>query len=138
METNDGTKMSENLTVRDLIYFDFEKAASLYSQVEGGLIQETRSESEKTKEIHNLREYDLKVFKPEFGNISSENKSQIESRILHHDLLIKVEKMLFNNGFALDVNQVCHQNNIDFIRSELTGFSYVKSEGWAVIEDYED
>ena len=74
--------------IRDLIYFDFERAASLLSQIEGGLLQETQAETETGRDERNIRKYDLKVFKPEFGGVSVEKQSVITTRVLHHDLPI--------------------------------------------------
>ena len=48
--------------IRDLIYFDFGRAASLLSQIEGGLLQETQVGAESAKNERNIRKYDLKIF----------------------------------------------------------------------------
>ncbi|GAF91436.1 unnamed protein product, partial [marine sediment metagenome] len=131
--------MSKDFALCDLLYFDFEKAASLFSQVEGGLLKEIKSETEDSHDEKNIRKYDLKLFKPEFGGVVSEKTSKLESRILHHDLLIKIEDILLNNNFAIDINDAAQSKEIDsgIIRSTIKGFSYLKAEGWAVIEDYE-
>lgn len=125
--------------LRDLVYFDFDKAASLFSQLERGLLQEVRSSVETAKDERNVRKYDLKLFKPEFGGIASEKTSQLESRVLHHDLLARVEDALFERGLAVDVNSTVAELELTAqqIRSHLVTASYLRAEGWSVIEDYE-
>ena len=127
------------MKIRDLIYFDFEKASSLYSQIRGGLIQETRDASESSRDQRNIRKYDLKIFKPEFGGQSEERSSQLEVRVLHHDLLGKLEDYLFEETLAIDVNEAFAEGSSDAaqIREAIEGVPYLRVEGWASIEDYE-
>lgn len=126
-------------TVRDLIYLDFERLASIYSQLAGGLLGETRSESESSSDSRNVRKYDLKVFKPEFGGISAERSAQIESRVLHHDLLVRTEEALFAHDLAVDLNDKLEPTCEDphAIREALGRRAYVRATGWVTIEDYE-
>lgn len=125
-------------TLRDLIYFDFEKAASIFSQVEGGLLQETQTGVETDHDNAHTHKIDFKIYKPEFGKSSSEKISQLESRILHHDLLIRIEEKLDGLGVLVDLNNEFDNSNADaeLIRSKLSGTSYVRAKGWASIEDY--
>lgn len=98
--------MQESSRLRDLVYFDFEKTASIFSQTEMGLLQETKSTFEDSKDERNIRKYGLAgIFTPEFGSISAEKNSILESKILHHDLLARVEAIIFNQGFAVDLNE---------------------------------
>lgn len=125
--------------LRDLVYFDFDKAASLFSQLEQGLLREVRSSVEAAKDERNVRKYDLKLFKPEFGGIASEKTSRLESRVLHHDLLARVEDALFEHGMAVDINVALAESEVTTqqIRSLLVTAPYLRAEGWSVIEDYE-
>jgi len=129
----------ERASVRDLIYLDFERLASIYSQLAGGLLGETRSESESSSDARNVRKYDLKVFKPEFGGISAERSAQIESRVLHHDLLVRTEEALFSDDLAVDLNEKVDAACDDptAIREALGERAYVRASGWVTIEDYE-
>ena len=90
--------------IRDLIYFDFDKAASLLSQIEGGLPQETQNSNESSKDERNIRKYDIPFFKPEFGGVSAEKQFQIQTRILHHDLIGKIETHLLDGNAGIDIN----------------------------------
>lgn len=68
--------------LRDLIYFDFDKAASVYSQIEGGLLKETQEATEGAKETRGGAQVDLKIFKPELSRSSQEKTSTLESKSL--------------------------------------------------------
>ncbi len=131
--------MDEKTVLRDLIYFDFDKSASLFSQVEGGLLKEITSGSESSKDERNVRKYDLKLFKPEYGGIAAEKTSQLESRVLHHDLLVRLEEHIFNEKLCIDINEevINPCPDAEFIHAKLSRTSCVRVRGWAVIEDYE-
>ena len=65
--------MADNISIRDLLYFDFEKAASLLSQLEGGLLEKISESHETSEDERNVRTYELlKLFKGEFGGIAIE------------------------------------------------------------------
>lgn len=104
--------MATTPDLRDLVYFDFDKAASLFSQLEQGLLREVQSSVEAAKDERNVRKYDLKLFKPEFGGIASEKTSRLESRVLHHDLLARVEDALFEHGMAVDINVASAESEV--------------------------
>jgi hypothetical protein len=136
--------VQKNSQLRDLIYFDFDKAASILSQVEMGLLKETTSTNEKLKEERNIRKYGVAgVFTPEFGGIESDKKASFQSKILHHDLLVRVEELIFEQGFALDINEINAQsvdqssNPSNFIREQIRDTPYIRAEGLAAIEDYQ-
>jgi hypothetical protein len=126
--------------LRDLVYFDFEKAASLLSQLEGGLPDRTSESTERAGDQRNVRTYELlKLFKAEFGGITSEKTSVLESRLLHHDLLNRVEAALEQLEVMVDLNEVLSADvdDADMVRQALGDHDYVRSEGWAAFEDYE-
>lgn len=78
------------------------------------------------------------LFKPEFGGVATEKTSQIESKILHHDLLARTETALFDAGLAVDINEAARTaSDYQALRATLTGRCYVRVEGWAAVEDYE-
>ena len=86
--------MENDQMIRDLIYFDFDKAASIFSQVEGGLIKEIQSGSENSINQKKDHKFDLKLYKSEFGKDSSGKTSRLETKVLHHDLLFKIEEIV--------------------------------------------
>ncbi len=125
--------------MRDLIYLDAGKAASLLSQVEGGLLQEVRDSDEASVDSKAGLQANLHVLKADFGGSGAERTSRVETRILHHSLLTRLENALFAEGLALNLNREMEKAVVDVtsIRSVTERAPYLLSEGWAVIEDYE-
>jgi hypothetical protein len=79
------------MNLKNILYFDFDKAASLVSQLEGGLAKQRSETSEETQDERKIRKYELlKVFKSEFGGIQTDKKAVIETKVLHHDLLVRL------------------------------------------------
>ena len=125
--------------IRDLIYFDFDKAASLLSQIEGGLPQETQDSNETTLDERNIRKYGFLFFKPEFGGASVEKQFQMQTRVLHHDLIGRIEVHLLDGTTGLDVNSEFTESPRDgeTIHNRLREAAYVRGTGWAILEDFE-
>lgn len=78
------------------------------------------------------------MFKPEFGGIATERKSQIETRVIHHDLIDRVEAALFEQGFAVDLNDSVTSASLtaESIRDAIGEYSCIRATGWAILEDY--
>ena len=129
----------ENVILRDFIYFDFAKAASIFSQIQGGFVTGVETKVEEEKDQRKIRKYDLKVFKPEFGGVETEKRSLIESKILYHDLYAKVEEYLFEQDLAVDISQYFQSLKHDKVtlHEALSKKFYIRTEGWAVLEDYQ-
>jgi hypothetical protein len=130
--------MSEAI-LRDFIYLDLPRLASIYSQLTGGLVTETEVSSGNERDQRNIRKYDLKVFKPEFGGTDKQSQRFVETRVMHHDLFNTVECLLFEKSLAIDVNAALTASDIvdgnahPLFRKAF----YVRATGWALIEDYE-
>ncbi|HEX5502370.1 MAG TPA: hypothetical protein VFW96_07080, partial [Thermomicrobiales bacterium] len=130
--------------LRDLIYFDFNKAASLFSQAKGGLLKEIQ---ESTESSHGKRAFGgiaAPFVKAEAGGDAQEKTSILESRVLHHDLLTRLEDWLNSEGQLLDLNVFSKQHDngpLDFsnegIRNAISSPSFLVVEGWAEFQDYE-
>jgi hypothetical protein len=129
------------LILRDILYFDFEKAASLISQLKDGLLKEKSESSESSKDQRNIRKYDLlKVMDTEFGGIQSEKKAILETKVLHHDLLVRLEEFLTEEGFASDINNLSSDikiSEVSDIHNAISETPYIKAEGWCAFEDFE-
>ena len=126
-------------TVRDLIYFDFAKAASLYSQIEGGLVKETQVGAEESKNERSTRNYELPFFKPQFGGSLEKKETELSTRVLHHDLLGRLEEHLFQSDIGLDLVREYGDSTpeVDPLHSRLEEVAYVRASGWSVIEDFD-
>ncbi|RNC83240.1 MAG: hypothetical protein ED557_11095 [Balneola sp.] len=125
--------------IKDLIYFDQDKASSLLSQFEGGLTKEFHEGKEVSENKERTNKVDVKVFQREFGGMDSEKFTRMQTKILHHNLLNQLESFLIDNNMLLDLNQATKEAELDdiVIRSLLEGVSYVRAEGYCTINDFE-
>ncbi len=128
-----------NEKLRDFLYLDLPRLASIYSQLTGGLVTGTEVSSGNERDQRNIRKYDLKVFKPEFGGADKHTQSFVESRVMHHDLFNTVERLLFEKSFAIDVNASLTSADIvnGAAHAQFRNTFYARATGWALIEDYE-
>lgn len=124
--------------LKDLIYFDVEKSASLLSQLEEGLVKDIQTTINSSDLNKNLRTYDAKLFKGEFGGISEEKSTLLENRILHDYLLVKIEKYLTDNKYLVNVNSLMKQlsYNSESLWEKIPTDRYILVEGWVKFEDY--
>ena len=84
--------MRDEPYLRDLLYLYTEKAASIFSQLHGGLVRETQETAEQARERRRGLGLNLGLLKPEIAGTSEERTSVIESRVLHHDLLLHMKR----------------------------------------------
>ena len=131
--------MENDMNIRDLIYFDTEKAASIWSQTQGGLLERISISEETSKEdkggatigIPHLLELEKGLLKGSKGSI-------LETKILHHDLLNRLDSELNKLNLVVNINKDIKKNesNPQIIREAIGTKPYVQAEGWAVLEDY--
>ena len=127
------------MNIRDLIYFDTEKAASIWSQTQGGLLERISISEENSKEdkggatigIPHLLELEKGISKGSKGSI-------LETKILHHDLLNRLDSELNKLNLVVNINKDIKKNesNPQKIREAIGTKPYIQAEGWAVLEDY--
>lgn len=128
-----------NPRIRDLLYLDFDKVSSIWSQIEGGLSERISTTKEEIKDKR--REGTIgasSLLGVKFSGMDAEKKSILESKILHHDLLNSLEERLSNFGLVVNLSEEVDdtESSAESIRSALQNKPYVIAEGWAVIEDY--
>lgn len=124
--------------LRDILYFDLDKAASLISQIEGGLAESRTEGKELATNTRNVRKYDLlKVFRAEFGDVETTKRTLLETRVLHHDLLMRLEDALFSTGFASDVNDLMPTLSLEETHLRSIAAPYLRARGWCAIEDFD-
>lgn len=125
--------------VRDLLYFDFEKASSIWSQLQWGRPEKISVTSEESADrqvgaglgIPKVAEANLQVGE-------GEKRTILETRILHHDLLNRIEAFLSSDGLVVNLNDVLDVSvaSPEDIRAAIGHIPYVVAQGWSVIEDY--
>lgn len=124
--------------LRDLIYFDLEKASSLLSQFKGGLPTEITESEESSDQMSGSFSANLGALKAKLGLSDAGSTSRAETKILHHDVLRRLEKFLFERGFAVDLKNEKRDVEVDgdILRKLISEVGYVRAEGKAAIEDY--
>jgi len=130
--------MPDTEELRDLIYFDVEKASSLLSQFKEGLPTEITESEEASGSATGNVSGNLGMVSGELGGSNTSKEKRAQKKILHHDILLRVEDLLFSHGFALDLNEAAEGTNIDgeVLRELIDGVGYVRAEGSVSIEDY--
>jgi len=126
--------------IRDLLYFDIDKASSILSQFDWGLIEQISISQD---EINN-KSGEAKLSIPQISSagigLENQKKSSIlETKKIHHDLFNRVESLLNNSDLIVDLNSL----NIDEItepsqiHSHIENKPYISAEGWGFFEDYQ-
>lgn len=131
--------MERHEIIRDLIYFDADKTASIVSQLEGGLPRETKIGAEATSGTGGELGIGFGPLRAGVSGRGDKTTSILESRTMHHDLLDRLEQGLFQRGVAIDLNDAAELKQDlapDDLRSIIDGASYIRAEGWAAIDDY--
>ncbi len=129
-----------NQKIREVLYFDFEKAVSIWSQVQWGLLKEVSFKSENDK--NDSSEFGLgipKIASMNIGVSDNEKRTIIETKILHHDLLNRIESELSENNLLVNINTKIQEQEKDAekIREGIGEIPYIKACGWSVFEDYQ-
>ena len=127
--------MSQKPFLRDLIYFDFDKTASIASQLEGGLIKEIQESYSQGKE----QGVGFKAYFLNAGMNVKDTESTLVTQSIHHDLLVRVEQALFDAKVAVDLNQKFNADSrkIETLHKTLKQKPYVRVEGVCRFHDYQ-
>lgn len=126
--------------IRDILYFDLDKAASILSQFEWGLIDQISITQDESKNQSTGAELGI----PQIAGINVEVDNQkkysfFETKKLHHDILNRIEMQLTQAELVVDLSSSLKkdENSPDRIREVIGEKPYVKALGWSVIEDYQ-
>ncbi|MDE2821557.1 MAG: hypothetical protein OXI40_17635 [Chloroflexota bacterium] len=127
--------MSGTPRLRDLIYFDFDKTASIFSQLHGGLKTAMQTTDAKGQEGHlSIAQQILSL-----GYKRSKSESTTETFQVHHDMVDATESELQNRGMLVDLNcefggeiKEVHQ-----IRQLLQERPYIRAEGKSEFQDFQ-
>lgn len=123
-------------TVKDLIYFDYDKAKSLHSQLSGGLLQEITKAVENENVSDAEIGFDIKVIKSKIGANDKEKSIKTERIEIFHELLNDIEIKLTKTKTLKDLNSEFDTSFNNFLE-KVPKFTYVKASGWCSFEDYE-
>lgn len=125
--------------LRDLLYFDFEKASSIWSQLQWGHQEKLTITSDESKNKNYGASLGIpEIVKGEFNIGTAENRTIIETRILHHDLLNRIESILSSYNLIHYSNDALPDNisSPKEIRDAIGQSPYIIATGWSVFEDY--
>ena len=128
------------ISVRDLIYFDFDKAASIWSQLSGGLRERVSDTEDKTRDQKAGAKLGIpKIAEANLGAEWTQKTTTLETKVLHHDLLNHLEKQLREIGLVADLMATvdAFESSPENVRSAIAERPYVTAEGWGAIEDYQ-
>jgi hypothetical protein len=132
------TTPSTPLLVRDLLYLDFDKAASIWSQFEEGLPERTSVTEDVGKTRAAGTKFGVGVAGANLGVDYIDKRSTLQSKTLHHDVLNSVEQRLADAGLVTDlsVSVPSSEASPERIRATFEGRPYLRAEGASVLEDY--
>jgi hypothetical protein len=125
--------------VRDLVYLDFDKASSIWSQFEGGLRERVSITADDGKGQSMGVKFGIpKVAEATLGADYVQKRSTLETKVLHHDVLNRVDAELSGHGLVIDVSKTIDESEAEpeNIRNAIGSTPYVKATGQCVIEDY--
>lgn len=126
-------------SLKDLIYFDIEKAKSLISQLNDGLISEiSRAVADESEDSAGLG-FDVKIIKGNIGEKSREKTIKTEKISIFHEMLNSIEKDLSKSDLLTHINDKFEKTGLSFkdFMNEIPNYSYVKATGWGGFEDFE-
>ena len=126
-------------TIRDILYLDFDKAASIWSQFDEGLLERVSVTEDAGKDRAAGTKFGIPgVAEASLGVDYLQKKSTLQSKTLHHDLLNRVEKRLLEAGLVTDLAGAVQPKDAspETIRSAIGTRPYLRAEGNSVLEDY--
>jgi hypothetical protein len=126
-------------SIKDLIYFDYDKAKSINSQINGGLISEMTRAIEEEGSVNSEIGFDIKVIKAKIGSGDKEKTFKTEKIELFHELLNQVENSLSEKKILKNLNNQFQENDLDIelFLNNLPNLNYIKATGYCSFEDNE-
>ena len=125
--------------IRDLVYLDFDKAASIWSQFEGGLRERISITEDDGKQQKAGVKFGIpKIAEANLGADYAQKRSALETKILHHDILNRVDDELSSHKLIFDISSSVTPDEMmaENIRASIGKTPYIKATGQCVIEDY--
>ena len=136
----------DSFMLRDLLYLDFDKAASIWSQFEEGLLGTTSVTEDTGKDREAGTKFGFRLGVPGVGDAHAQaslgvdyiqKRSTLQSKTLHHDVLTRVEERLEEGGLVTDLSSLpADESSAERIRAAIDNRPYIRAQGWSVIEDY--
>src|SRR5688572_5575073 len=114
--------MASDFTLRDLLYLDFDKAASIWSQFEEGLLDKLSITEETGKDRAAGAKFGFPgIAEANLGVDYVQKRSTLQSKTLHHDVLNRVELRLDKAGLVTDLSTLPRSESSPEIIREALG-----------------
>jgi hypothetical protein len=126
--------------IRDFLYFDLDKASSILSQFEWGLIEQISISQDETQSQDGGAKAGIpQIAELNYGVGKQKKNAVLETKKLHHDILNRIESQLTHAQLVVDLTSEVEKDETspDHIREIIGSKPYVKAQGWSVIEDYQ-
>ena len=131
--------MQQPPAVRDILYLDFDKAASIWSQFEEGLLERVSVTADAEKDRSAGTKFGIPgVAEANLGVDYQEKRSTLYSKTLHHDVLNRVERALADAELVTDLSSAVssEESSPQKIRAAIGNRPYLRAGGTSVLEDY--
>jgi hypothetical protein len=128
-----------SLPLRDLLYLDFDKAGSIWSQFEEGLTERLSVTEDSGKDRGAGTKFGLPgIAEANLGVDYQQKRSTLHSKTLHHDVLNRVEKRLTEAKLVADLSLELteDESSPERIRAVVEKRPYLRAQGFSVLEDY--
>lgn len=126
-------------SIKDLIYFDYEKAKSLNSQINDGLLSRLTKTIEDEASGNAEFGFDIKIVKAKVGTNDKGKNIRTETIEIYHELLSQIENSLTERDLLTDLNEDFENGNRSFndFLKDVPNFKFIKATGWCTFEDFE-
>jgi hypothetical protein len=125
--------MAYDFKIRDLLYLDFDKAASIWSQFEEGLLERVSVTEDTGKDRAAGTKFGFPgIAEANLGVDYLEKRSTLRSKTLHHDVLNRIEQRLVKAKLVTDLSafEPRNESSPEKIRSALGDRPYLSAEGF--------
>ncbi len=127
------------MPLREILYFDSDKAVSFISQTQFGLIKEITTRKDET--LSRRRKLGIaiaNIFTGEIARETTKSDEIQERKELHHDLLIRVENVFREKKLVADLTELANSetDTLDQILLHLEEKPFIKTTGSCFIEDF--
>ena len=126
-------------SIKDLIYFDYDKAKSINSQLSGGIISEITKAIENEVGLESEIGFDIKVLKGKIGAGDKDKTLRTERIELFHELLNQLEQSLIKHKVLTNINESLDnfESSFEDYLETIPQLTYIKASGWSAFEDFD-
>jgi len=139
MTSKNELNKENSMQLREIVYFDSDKAVSLISQSQLGVLKEVTTQKNETHgQKSNLGLTLASLFSGGLSREKTKSNATVERKEIFHDLLVRVENVLREKQLIADFSELVlpDDTTVDGIRTLLGEKPFIKSKGHCFIEDF--